>query len=339
MPSELLREAGVDRSRTDGLYDSKHLAVVHHLNAALRANAIYHRDVDYIVRDGEVMIVDEFTGRTLARAAAGRMVCTRPSKRRKACRSSARTRRWPSMTFQNLFRMYKKLAGMTGTADTEAYEFQQIYGLEVVVIPTHKPMIRKDNADMVFLGQEVKYEAVIEDIKDCVRARPARAGGHDLDRRCPSCCLDLLQQQAKIPHEVLNAKQHEREAHIVAQAGAPGSVTIATNMAGRGTDIVLGGSLEAALSSRCPRMPAEAQRDAGQDRLEEAPRAGARLPVVCTSSAPSATSRVVSTTSCAVVRVARAIRVRAVSICRCEDNLHAHLRGRLGRRAGCACSA
>jgi preprotein translocase subunit SecA len=150
-----------------------------------------------------------------------------------------------TVTFQNLFRMYKKLAGMTGTADTEAYEFQQIYGLEVVVIPTHKPMVRKDNPDMVFLSQDVKYRAVIEDIKDCHRrGQPVLVGTASID---VSELLSNLLRKEKIPHEVLNAKQHEREAHIVAQAGMPGAVTIATNMAGRGTDIVLGGSLEAAL--------------------------------------------------------------------------------------------
>src|SRR6185437_7572701 len=152
-----------------------------------------------------------------------------------------------TVTFQNLFRMYKKLAGMTGTADTEAFEFQSIYGLEVVVIPTHKPMIRKDNADMIFLSQTPKYNSVIEDIKDChKRGQPVLVGTTSIE---VSDLLSGLLTKAKVPHEVLNAKQHEREAHIVAQAGAPGQVTIATNMAGRGTDIVLGGSLEAALAT------------------------------------------------------------------------------------------
>ena len=152
-----------------------------------------------------------------------------------------------TVTFQNLFRMYKKLSGMTGTADTEAFEFQSIYGLEVVVIPTHKPMIRKDNPDMVFLGQEQKYKAVIADIQDChKRGQPVLVGTASID---VSELLAELLTKAKVPHEVLNAKQHEREAQIVAQAGAPGAVTIATNMAGRGTDIVLGGSLEAALAA------------------------------------------------------------------------------------------
>lgn len=241
---ELLRQAGVIDADS-GLYDSKNLAVVHHLNAALRANAIYHRDVDYIVRDGEVIIVDEFTGRTLA----GRRWSDglhQAVEAKEGVPIQRENQTLATITFQNLFRMYKKLAGMTGTADTEAYEFQQIYGLEVVVIPTHKPMIRQDNADMVFLGQQAKYRAVIEDIKDChKRGQPVLVGTTSIE--VSELLSDLLRKE-KIAHEVLNAKQHEREAHIVAQAGAPGSVTIATNMAGRGTDIVLGGSLEAALA-------------------------------------------------------------------------------------------
>ncbi|MFK2877494.1 preprotein translocase subunit SecA [Rhodanobacter hydrolyticus] len=247
---ELLREAGVI-SEDSGLYDSKNLAVVHHLNAALRANAIYQRDVDYIVRDGEVIIVDEFTGRTLpGRRWSDGLHQAVEAKEGVPIQRENQT--LATVTFQNLFRMYKKLAGMTGTADTEAFEFQSIYGLEVVVIPTHKPMIRKDNADLVFLGQQAKYNSVIEDIKDChKRGQPVLVGTTSIE------VSELLSGQLraqKIPHEVLNAKQHEREAHIVAQAGAPGAVTIATNMAGRGTDIVLGGSLEAALAA----LPAEA---------------------------------------------------------------------------------
>ncbi|RAO75741.1 preprotein translocase subunit SecA [Dyella jiangningensis] len=242
---ELLREAGVIDPES-GLYDSKNLAVVHHLNAALRANAIYHRDVDYIVRDGEVVIVDEFTGRTLpGRRWSDGLHQAVEAKEGVPIQRENQT--LATVTFQNLFRMYKKLAGMTGTADTEAYEFQQIYGLEVVVIPTHKPMIRQDNPDMVFLAQQAKYRAVIEDIKECnKRGQPVLVGTTSIE---VSELLSNLLRKEKIAHEVLNAKQHEREAHIVAQAGAPGSVTIATNMAGRGTDIVLGGSLEAALAT------------------------------------------------------------------------------------------
>ncbi|HEV2620515.1 MAG TPA: preprotein translocase subunit SecA [Frateuria sp.] len=247
---ELLRKAGVIEAES-GLYDPKNLAVVHHLNAALRANGIYQRDVDYIVRDGEVIIVDEFTGRTLA----GRRWSDglhQAVEAKEGVPIQRENQTLATVTFQNLFRMYKKLAGMTGTADTEAYEFQTIYGLEVVVIPTHKPMIRKDNLDIVFLSQAAKYRAVIEDIKDChKRGQPVLVGTTSIE---VSELLSELLTKAKVPHEVLNAKQHEREAQIVAQAGAPGSVTIATNMAGRGTDIVLGGSLEAALAA----LPADA---------------------------------------------------------------------------------
>jgi len=247
---ELLREVGVI-SEDSGLYDSKNLAVVHHLNAALRANAIYQRDVDYIVRDGEVIIVDEFTGRTLpGRRWSDGLHQAVEAKEGVPIQRENQT--LATVTFQNLFRMYKKLSGMTGTADTEAFEFQSIYGLEVVVIPTHKPMIRKDNADLVFLGQQAKYNSVIEDIKDChKRGQPVLVGTTSIE------VSELLSEQlrkARVAHEVLNAKQHEREAHIVAQAGAPGQVTIATNMAGRGTDIVLGGSLEAELAA----LPADA---------------------------------------------------------------------------------
>ena len=242
---ELLREDGVIE-QDSGLYDSKNLAVVHHLNAALRANGIYQRDVDYIVRDGEVIIVDEFTGRTLA----GRRWSDglhQAVEAKEGVPIQRENQTLATVTFQNLFRMYKKLAGMTGTADTEAFEFQSIYGLEVVVIPTHQPMVRKDNSDMIFLSQDPKYRAVIEDIKAChERGQPVLVGTTSIE---VSELLSGLLTQAKVVHEVLNAKQHEREAHIVAQAGAPGQVTIATNMAGRGTDIVLGGSLEAALAT------------------------------------------------------------------------------------------
>jgi len=238
---QLLQEAGVIDADT-GLYDSKNLAVVHHLNAALRANALYQRDVDYIVRDGEVIIVDEFTGRTLA----GRRWSDglhQAVEAKEGVPIQRENQTLATITFQNLFRMYTKLAGMTGTADTEAYEFQSVYGLEVVVIPTHKPMIRKDNADLVFLGAEAKFKAVVQDIKDChERGQPVLVGTASID---VSELVSGLLKKEGVRHEVLNAKQHEREAHIVAQAGAPGSVTIATNMAGRGTDIVLGGSLEA----------------------------------------------------------------------------------------------
>ena len=258
---DLLRSAGVLQADS-GLYDSSNLAIVHHLNAALRANALYSRDVDYIVRDGEVIIVDEFTGRTLAgRRWSDGLHQAVEAKEGVPIQRDNQT--LATVTFQNLFRMYKKLAGMTGTADTEAYEFQQIYGLEVVVIPTHMPMVRKDHSDMVFLAQDAKYKAVIEDIQDChKRGQPVLVGTTSIE---VSELLSGLLSKAKVSHEVLNAKQHEREAHIVAQAGAPGSVTIATNMAGRGTDIVLGGSLEADYAA----LPADAT-EADREKVKAA---------------------------------------------------------------------
>jgi preprotein translocase subunit SecA len=240
---QLLRQAGII-AEDDTLYSGNNLAVVHHLNAALRAHALFQRDVDYIVRDGEVIIVDEFTGRTLA----GRRWSDglhQAIEAKEGVPIQRENQTLASITFQNYFRMYGKLAGMTGTADTEAYEFQTIYGLEVVVIPTHRPMVRKDHPDLVYLARPAKYDAVVEDIKDCFgRGQPVLVGTTSIET---SELLSTQLKAAGIPHEVLNAKQHEREAQIVADAGKPKAVTIATNMAGRGTDIVLGGSLESEL--------------------------------------------------------------------------------------------
>src|SRR5690606_13853165 len=242
---QLLREAGII-APDDSLYSGQNLAVVHHLNAALRAHAIYQRDVDYIVRDGEVIIVDEFTGRTLpGRRWSDGLHQAVEAKEGVPIQRENQT--LASITFQNYFRMYQKLSGMTGTADTEAYEFQTIYGLEVVVIPTHRPMVRKDMPDLVYLGREAKFNAVIEDIRDCYqRGQPVLVGTTSIET---SELLSGKLRAAGIPHEVLNAKQHDREAQIVAHAGRRKAVTIATNMAGRGTDIVLGGSLEAELTA------------------------------------------------------------------------------------------
>jgi preprotein translocase subunit SecA len=239
----LMLQAGIV-NEGEGLYSAHNLAVVHHLNAALRAHVLYQRDVEYIVRDGEVIIVDEFTGRTLpGRRWSDGLHQAVEAKEGVPIQRENQT--LASITFQNYFRMYGKLAGMTGTADTEAYEFQSIYGLEVTVIPTHRPMVRKDAADLVFLKKPAKYQAIIEDIQDCNRrGQPVLVGTTSIET---SELLSDLLKKARVPHEVLNAKQHEREAQIVAQAGRPGAVTIATNMAGRGTDIVLGGSLESEL--------------------------------------------------------------------------------------------
>jgi preprotein translocase subunit SecA len=232
--SGLLREG-------ESLYDAANIRLMHHLNAALRAHAIYKRDVEYIVRNGEVIIVDEFTGRTMP----GRRWSDglhQAVEAKEGVRVREENQTVASITFQNYFRMYRKLSGMTGTADTEAPEFHQIYGLEVVVIPTHRPMIRKDMPDLVHLTQEDKFKAIIEDIRDCVtRRQPVLVGTTSIESS--ELIAGILKKEG-IGHEVLNAKQHEREAHIVAQAGQPGAITIATNMAGRGTDIQLGGNFE-----------------------------------------------------------------------------------------------
>jgi preprotein translocase subunit SecA len=238
LQDSLLREG-------ESLYDPANIRLMHHLNAALRAHALYKRDVEYIVRNGEIIIVDEFTGRTMQ----GRRWSDglhQAVEAKEGVRVREENQTVASITFQNYFRLYKKLAGMTGTADTEAPEFLQIYGLEVVVIPTHRPMVRKDMPDFVYLTQTDKFKAIIEDIRDCVeREQPVLVGTTSIET---SEYLAGLLQAENIPHEVLNAKQHEREAHIVAQAGRPRGVTIATNMAGRGTDIVLGGKWDAELT-------------------------------------------------------------------------------------------
>ena len=228
------------------LYDASNIAVLHHLNAALRAHALYQKDIDYIVSSDQIVIVDEFTGRTMPgrRWSEG---LHQAIEAKEGVTIQRENQTLASITFQNYFRLYDKLAGMTGTADTEAFEFQSIYGLEVVVIPTHRPMIRDDKADLVFLTQREKYDAIIEDIEDCAkRAQPVLVGTTSIET---SEYLSGLLKQKSIAHEVLNAKQHEREANIIENAGRPGAVTIATNMAGRGTDIVLGGSLEAEMAA------------------------------------------------------------------------------------------
>jgi preprotein translocase subunit SecA len=245
---ELFLKAGL-LAEGQSLYDPANIRLMHHLNAALRAHALYRRDVEYIVRNGEVIIVDEFTGRTMP----GRRWSDglhQAVEAKEGVRVREENQTVASITFQNYFRMYGKLAGMTGTADTEAFEFQQIYGLEVVVVPTHKPMVRDDAPDLVYLTQKDKYEAIIEDIRECAeRQQPVLVGTTSVET---SELLAGILKKEGIAHEVLNAKQHEREAHVVAQAGRPGSVTIATNMAGRGTDIVLGGSLKAELAQIDP---------------------------------------------------------------------------------------
>ncbi len=236
----LLMQAGLLKEG-ESLYDSANISLIHHLNAALRAHAIYQKDVDYIVQNGEIVIVDEFTGRTMPgrRWSEG---LHQAVEAKEGVPIQHENQTIASITFQNYFRLYNKLSGMTGTADTEAFEFQQIYGLEVVVVPTAKPMVRDDKGDLVYLTAREKYQAVIEDIKDCVaRTQPVLVGTTSVE---VSEYLSGLLKEQKIKHEILNAKQHEREAGIIADAGLPSAVTIATNMAGRGTDIVLGGNYE-----------------------------------------------------------------------------------------------
>ena len=237
---ELMLEAGLLKEG-DSLYDAASIRLMHHLNAAMRAHALYRRDVEYIVRNGEVIIVDEFTGRTMpGRRWSDGLHQAIEAKERVKIREENQT--IASITFQNFFRLYSKLSGMTGTADTEAFEFQQIYGLEVVVIPTHRPMIRKDMPDLVYLTQNDKFDAILEDIRDCMkRQQPVLVGTTSIET---SELLSTQLTKEGFVHQVLNAKQHEREAQVIAQAGRPGAVTIATNMAGRGTDIVLGGNVE-----------------------------------------------------------------------------------------------
>tara|TARA_R110002126_G_scaffold273866_1_gene418673 strand:+ start:211925 stop:214639 length:2715 start_codon:yes stop_codon:yes gene_type:complete len=253
----LLNQAGLLGSG-DSLYHASNIMLMHHVNAALRAHLMFSRDVDYIVQNNKVVIVDEHTGRTMpGRRWSEGLHQAVEAKENVSIENENQT--LASITFQNFFRLYDKLSGMTGTADTEAFEFQEIYNLEVVVIPTNKGMNRKDEADLVYLTQEDKYQAVIEDIRDCIkRKQPVLVGTASIEA---SEHLHKLLKKAKVPHQVLNAKFHEKEAHIIAEAGRPGVVTIATNMAGRGTDIVLGGSLKAQLSA-LPDDATDAERDA-----------------------------------------------------------------------------
>ncbi|MCK5825785.1 MAG: preprotein translocase subunit SecA, partial [Desulfuromusa sp.] len=243
--SAALTEEGVTRVEqllhVDNLYESKNIEMLHHVNQALKAHALFQRDVDYVVQDGEVQIVDEFTGRLMpGRRWSDGLHQAIEAKERVKIASENQT--LATITFQNYFRMYEKLAGMTGTAETEAAEFNEIYNLDTVVIPTNQPMQRDDMADVIYKTEKEKFLAVVEDIIECHgNGQPILVGTITIDT---SEILSALLKKRGVPHNVLNAKQHEREAYIVAQAGSKGSVTIATNMAGRGTDIVLGGNPE-----------------------------------------------------------------------------------------------
>ncbi|MDT0618070.1 preprotein translocase subunit SecA [Salinisphaera sp. P385] len=241
---EMMRAEGL-LPEGESLYDANNVILMHHLNAALRAHSLYQKDVEYILANGQVVIVDEFTGRTMP----GRRWSDglhQAIEAKEGVKIQRENQTLASITFQNFFRLYDKLAGMTGTADTEAYEFQSIYGLEVVVIPTNKPMVRDDRADQVFMTVAEKFEAIADETNEArERGQPVLIGTASIES---SEYLSRLLHERKVPHEVLNAKQHEREADIIAQAGRAGAATIATNMAGRGTDIVLGGNPEGELA-------------------------------------------------------------------------------------------
>jgi preprotein translocase subunit SecA len=270
-----MREAGL-LSEEDSLYDAANIILVHHLNALLRAHNLYNRDVEYIVRDGQVVIIDEFTGRMMA----GRRWSDglhQAIEAKEGVKIQQENQTLASITFQNYFRLYKKLSGMTGTADTEAFEFQSIYNLEVVVIPPNRKMLRQDRGDQVFMNAKEKFAAVIKDIKEAhAKQQPVLVGTASIET---SELLSGLLKKEGIVHEVLNAKQHEREADIIASAGRASTVTIATNMAGRGTDIVLGGSLEAELHNipETDLAAREAAKKAWQVRHDAVVRSGGLL--------------------------------------------------------------
>ncbi len=266
----LLEEAGL-LPEGSSLYDVANISLLHHLNAALRAHALFNRDVDYIVQNNEVIIIDEFTGRMMPgrRWSEGLHQAVEAKER---VRIQQENQTLASITFQNYFRLYDKLAGMTGTADTEAAEFQQIYGLEVLVVPTHKLMIRDDRPDLVYRTMNEKYHAIVDGVREChERGQPVLLGTTSIEN---SELLSRMMQKDGLEHEVLNAKHHEREAQIIAQAGRPGSITIATNMAGRGTDIVLGGNLEMELNEVEDAVQRENTRQEWQQRHDQVVAAG-----------------------------------------------------------------
>jgi len=253
---QILQREGI-LPEDESLFAAANISLLHHVNAALRAHKLFSKDVDYIVKENDIVIVDEHTGRTMEgrRWSEG---LHQAVEAKEGVHIQNENQTLASITFQNYFRLYDKLSGMTGTADTEAFEFQSIYGLDTVVIPTNQPMVRVDKADLIFLTAEEKYEAIVEDIKDCVkRGQPALVGTVSIEN---SELISGILKKAKIAHKVLNAKFHEQEADIVSQAGKPGAITIATNMAGRGTDIVLGGNWQAEIEKIHDPKPAKVEK-------------------------------------------------------------------------------
>lgn len=270
---EIMQQEGL-LEEGQSLYSASNISLLHHINAALRAHHLFQKDVDYIVKDGQIVIVDEHTGRTMEgrRWSEG---LHQAVEAKEGVKIQNENQTLASITFQNFFRLYDKLAGMTGTADTEAFEFQSIYGLETVVVPTNKDMVRDDRADLIFLNAEDKYKAIIDDVKLCIKEkRPVLVGTSSIES---SELVSRLLKKAKIKHAVLNAKFHAQEAEIIAQAGKAGAVTIATNMAGRGTDIVLGGNWQAELDAMDKEVTEEQvkkAREAWQKRHDEVKAAG-----------------------------------------------------------------
>ena len=262
---QILIKAGL-LAKDENLYQATNLGLLHHVHSALRAQHLFHKDVEYIVEGGEAVLIDEHTGRTMhGRRLSEGLHQAIEAKEGLSIQQESQT--LASTTFQNYFRLYQKLSGMTGTADTEAYEFQQIYGLQVMVIPTNVEVRRIDHNDMIFISQQEKYEAVIGDVKELVeKGAPVLVGTASVES---SEILSGLLKQAKIEHSVLNAKQHEREANIIVNAGRPGAVTIATNMAGRGTDIVLGGNLEAELKELEQKNANESAKEAAKQEWQQ----------------------------------------------------------------------
>lgn len=322
---QILTQMGL-LQENDSLYSAANISLMHHLMAALRAHTLFHKDQHYVIQDGEIVIVDEFTGRLMAgrRWSEG---LHQAVEAKEGVEIKRENQTLASITFQNYFRLYSKLSGMTGTADTEAFEFQSIYNLETVIIPTNRPVQRKDFNDQIFRSAEEKFEAVVKDIAECHKnGQPVLVGTTSIEN---SELVSRLLHEAGLPHNVLNAKEHEREALIVAQAGKVGAITVATNMAGRGTDIVLGGNLKHQIEA----IHADETLSEQQNKRKFPPLKAAGKPnttklwpqAVCTLSVRNATKAAVSTTNCAVVQAVRATQAPAVSTCRLKTHCCASL--------------